>query len=1324
MFNKLFIGFFLFLFVSVFAQKDYKILLSTSNELIVEYRPFYQDTIRFSQFSSEYISFQLSGGEIENISEPGVPQKIVKYFNIGVPQEFGNNIRILESSFDLLDSKLLPVPNIRKIEGMPQFEYLESANYSDYVNPELVSFGEFGLVRDIPIQTLKIYPIQFDANQNKIKLYKKIIFKITFAPTLKKQKINDLSLLKEFVINADAAKYWSSEKFELKKTNQQSLLSQGDWYRFEAPTEGIYRIDKAFLTAMGINVSNLDPRTLKIYNNGGYHLSWNQNDVNPNELIENAILVSGEEDGVFNDNDYVLFYGRGVDFWEFNTKLKKVIRNKHFYSKKNYYWLTYGGEVGKRMNVKENISDSPNKIINSTLAYIHKDEDKQNLIKSGLLYVGDDFTYSVRSNTYTEMLHEHIADSTINYAFQFVNGSKKANVLTVEENGVNIFSKLLAGPSSLYIDYRYGAMEKNFASYKGTLPNNRSVLKFTYQASSVIDKGHLDFYEIIYHRKLMAVDNKIIFYSKPYDGILEYRVNGFSGSDIIVFNVSDYSNVELVKTEISAGEFNFRSNESSNTISKYFATHSSGYMVPVNQEKVNNSNIRGISPGAKYIIITHRNFANQAERLKNFRSNESKFKVLSKVVYLDEIYNEFSGGSLDPTAIRNFLKYGYENWNVKPEYVLLFGDGDFDYFNVEGKGLNFIPTFQTIESLYELESYPYDDYYSRIVGNDSKADLAIGRLNVTSETEAKIVVDKIIKYETELDKGLWRNKITLLADDGLAGFANGRVTDDGALHTNQSEYLAQNNIPNSFDLNKIYLSNYQTINTGIGRRKPDCNTSVLEAMNNGTLIFNFIGHGNPDVWTHEIVFDRNVSIPQLRNKEYFFLTAATCDFGKYDDPYLQSATEEMILLENAGMIGGMSAVRPVFSGQNAALNQVFYSYLLGSKDSLGFPVSVGFAYWKLKSDRISTNDEKFHLFGDPYLRLNIPSFPVSIETINDNNLQNTIQIKALSTVSIKGSVLNTDNTLSNFNGETIISVYDSKRNIFLDDIKYNMEAQGGVIFRGRASVENGKFALSFTVPKDISYDNKNGKILAYFFNDQYDGIGFTNKIIVGGTDSSNINDNKGPEIQIFYDDDETQSSYLVNSNFKLRIKLFDETGLNTTGTGIGHKLEAILNNDEKNSIDLTDFFIGDLDSGGKSGEVNYNFSALNSGDYKLRINAWDVFNNFSSQESYFTVVDDNNLLVRDVYNYPNPFKSNTYFTFQHNLNNSINVKIKIYTVAGRIIKEISADNITDKFVKISWDGRDEDNNAIANGTYLYKLLVQSEDGKFKENVLGKMAVIR
>jgi len=613
-----------------------------------------------------------------------------------------------------------------------------------------------------------------------------------------------------------------------------------------------------------------------------------------------------------------------------------------------------------------------------------------------------------------------------------------------------------------------------------------------------------------------------------------------------------------------------------------------------------------------------------------------------------------------------------------------------------------------------------DDYYGRISGNDERADLALGRLNIQTEEDAETVVDKIISYEKN-DNGLWKNLVTLVADDGLTSDGN-----DYNLHTGQSETLADERIPGFMDINKIYLAAYPTVITGFGRRKPDVNQEIITAINQGTLILNYIGHGNPDVWAHEGVFERTSTIPSLKNEKYFFLTAATCDFGLYDDPTVQSSTEELLLDENKGMIGGFSSSRVVYANQNEAINLEFYSHLLNESLEVMSNTTVGQAFYLTKHNRTQTNDEKFHLFCDPAIRLNIPKIPVTIERVNDENLDSEIQLKALSKVSIEGVIRNYDGTINtNYNGEAVITVYDSERIKLLPELGASgrMVVPGGVIFRGRATVSNGNFNTNFTVPQDISYENRNGKITAYIDDEENDGIGYTRSIVIGGTDSTVTNDGNGPEIYIAFDNVESSSASLVNEDFTIVLNLEDETGLNTTGSGIGHKLKGIIDDNSAQEIDFTNHFVGDLDAEGKSGQVNYKITDYDLGDHKIEITAWDVFNNPSQQISYFTVVNSEDVVLKDVVNYPNPFSSNTTFIFQHNISEPIDVMIKIYTIAGRLIKNIEDFSITDKYVKIDWDGRDEDGSQIANGTYLYKLIIKSVDGESKQNVLGKLSII-
>ena len=650
---------------------------------------------------------------------------------------------------------------------------------------------------------------------------------------------------------------------------------------------------------------------------------------------------------------------------------------------------------------------------------------------------------------------------------------------------------------------------------------------------------------------------------------------------------------------ISGGNYVFKAGENYTTRQKYIGVTSSSYLTPTNITAKENSNIRGITSGAEYIIITHSRFMEWANELKNYRMNESSNSVLSIVVNVDDIYNEFSGGSVDPAAIRNFLQHAYENWNTKPFYVLLFGDGNYDYYNIEGLDLNFIPAYELSYSLHEIDSYPSDDFYSRISGEDVKADVAIGRFNTQTVEDAEIIINKIKKYEADPERSLWKNTITLIADDGPTSRG-----DDGNRHTYQSETLAETIIPDYFIENKIYLAAYPTVYTGAGRRKPEVNRAIINAVNQGTLMLNYIGHGDPNRWAHENVFTTDASIPQLQNEKYFFLTAATCDYGKYDQVETQSATEIMMLMEG-GAIGALTAVRPVYSNLNAALNETFYTNLF---DNPGNPhYCIGDAYLITKQTRTGDNDEKFHLFGDPTLHLNAPTLPVSVDSVNSQSLTSTVNINALGNVHIKGKVHDGSGNLVDINGESIISVYDSDKIIELPEMNYRMTVHGGVIFKGRASVDEGRYDISFVVPKDISYADDQGRILAYVYSDDKDGLGFSRNIIVGGTNESIENDGNGPEIEVFYDDFDFDKSYVVSPDFTLLVSLSDETGLNTTGTGVGHRLEGILNDDVEYPIDFSNYFVGDLDTGGNQVKVEYRFTNLEAGEYSLKIKAWDVF---------------------------------------------------------------------------------------------------------------------
>jgi hypothetical protein len=1316
---------------SVLAQhNDIKIISSGAGSLVFEYSPSFSDSTYIKIDNENYLSVSLNYGFISGSIQAGMPSIPERIINTAVPSEFGNTIEIVKASYKEFNAKLVPVPGIKMENGIPTPFYQLSDNYSNYKPSEdLAVFDQYGIARGIPVQSLRMMPVKYFPQQGIVRVYYDIIVKVNFKSGNKILYAPKDEFAKDIVLNYDAVKYWTRPVNKaLYKTVSNSVLATGKWVRFEASEEGIYKISKSDLAAYGIDAS-VDPRTIKIYNNSGKMLSESVEKVVPTDLVEVAVYVSGESDGVFNDDDYILFYGRGTNFYEYDAGSKNLKRAANYYSNQNYYWITSGGAPGKRMETKNSAEGNSAYVQTSTKALVYLEDEKINLCKSSREFFGDEFNINTKSRVYTNKLDYLVPSSTIQYNFRFINTDYNSIELKVDENQTQLIDFNIDGRrvNGIYADLTGGISAQRTCTYSSQLPDNRSNLKFFFNASDVSSKGYLDFFEIYYDKYLTALNDQLVFIAKDTSSVIEYDLNGFSNSNIKTFDVSDYSAPKIVSAMlISGGEFRFKSIETAGSGSKYLAVGNNNYKTPSNQKTMSNQNLHGMSEGAKVIVVTNKLFIDQANKYKAYRESNSKNKLSCVVIDIDEIFNEFSGGIVDPTGLRNFVKYAYDNWSITPEYILLFGDGTYDYKNIEKYNNNFLLTYQYDytnfdDNINNLSTYSTDDYFARVEGEDLKTDLCIGRLPVNSADEAETVVDKIKHYENESDLGSWRNQITLLADDGYTSTGW-----DGDDHTKASEQIANNYIPESFFLNKIYMATYTAQITGNGRRIPQVTKDLLQSINDGTLVVNFIGHGSPEVWTHEYILEKNTFIPQMKNNRYFALIAGTCDFGYLDNPSDQSGAEMFVTDKDAGSIISFASNRLAWSNQNHDMLNAFYNNLFFSaKDSNNLPISIGKVVYLTKQARLDVNDQKYHLLGDPAIRLLQPQYNASIDSINGlyspNNL---VQLKALSKVQIAGSIKKNGTVQNDFNGEGILTVYDAGRTLFIPQISYTANILGGTIFKGRVSVANGKFSGDFVVPKDISYDNDRGKMTFYFSNSSVDGIGVNSNFTVGGTDTNSVTDTKGPDIKVYFDKESYTNTALVGPNSNLIIKLSDENGLNTTGAGIGHKLEGVLNDDESNSIDFSSYFTGDLDAGGKSGQVVYPLSSLDPGNYKLKVKAWDIYNNYSALTTDFTVMADNNLVLSDIYNYPNPFKQKTTFTFQQSIKKPIDVKIRIFSVAGRLIKELEQGNISKGFVTVDWDGRDQDGNLAANGVYLYKIIVKAIDGSVNKTALGKLAIVR
>jgi hypothetical protein len=506
----------------LFSRDHLRIVSSDQSSIIIEYK---LDEVDFGKISSF--------GQIEYgyIIPHGSDDKLPSInFNLAVPSEFGNTIEVLSTAHQFQEVKN---------------DFARSVVEADYKS-ELIQFSNFGISRDLQIQTITINPLLLDRNRNTLKVYSKILFKVNYAKTTKADFIElKNNQVPRTVLNFESAKNWGLKSNTLSKINSSSVLATGTWYRFEAPEEGIYSIKRSQLSDLGIDASSVDPRTIKIYNQGGKRLSWTVEHSDPTDLTEIAISVTGEDDGVFNENDQIIFYGRGTDFWEFDRDTDNYERFHHPYSKKNYFWITSGGETGKRIQVVD--SPTSNNIYNQTnsVSFVSLDEDKINIGKSGLDYWGDNLQPG-NNLTYINTLYGLVPGTEVNYKFRMANTSLDNAAVSFSQNDNQFLSGSLPGFISYSAtdnrrEYSWGVDRIFSGSHSLNFENDRSVLKILLTSSSSSVLAYLDYYEIQYLKSLQAYEDEIKLFSELQNSVIQFRVFNFSNSSIHVYDISDYS---------------------------------------------------------------------------------------------------------------------------------------------------------------------------------------------------------------------------------------------------------------------------------------------------------------------------------------------------------------------------------------------------------------------------------------------------------------------------------------------------------------------------------------------------------------------------------------------------------------------------------------------------------------------------------------------------------------------------------------------------------------------------------------------------------------
>jgi hypothetical protein len=1121
-----------------------------------------------------------------------------------------------------------------------------------------------------------------------------------------------------------------------------SVLSTGDWYKIKVSHDGIYKITGSDLSEMGFSISKLPTSSVRLYGNGGGMLSENNSVARYDDLTENSIQIhDNNNNGFFDANDYFLFYAKGPQTWIYQNN--RFIHKKNLYDDVAFYFITIKNGQGKRIAEDTTIYNSATKTVNSFTDYKFHENDSLNLIKTGKEWYGEQFDII---NRYS-------------FNFNFPNIETKQPIL-IRSNIIarsTLNSTMLCRANSQEKTINFTAISSNYlAQYADVVDDTFSIhsnnsninVQYVYSKPNSSSQAWLNYIEISAKRHLTMYSNQMTFRTPEIvnSGKTAEYVLENANSSIEIWDISNYIHPLKMRSTTVSNTLKFKANTDS---LRTFVAHHNNYYKPHKVGKVDNQNLHKLK-NIDYVILYHPKFKHQAEELAEFHRSNSNLTVFTTEA--SKIYNEFSSGAKDITAIRDFMKMLYDKANNDPDkmpkYLLLFGDASYDYRNRVANNTNYVPTFESINSLAPTGSYSSDDYFGLLDANEGydcygNLDIGIGRFPITTVEEAKAMVSKVKRYvkpsiasndNTSCANGAngisamsdWKNIFCFIGDDG--------DNKDGSIHMYQANYLADyigDNYPD-YNIDKILFDAYHQVITPGGQRYPEVNQAINQRVSKGALVINYTGHGGEEGWSHESVLEvKDINAWTNYNNLPLFVTA-TCEFSRYDDPGRVSAGELVILNPNGGGIGLLTTSRVSYSSHNFNLSKVLYSNILektnGKYQSLGDLIRIS----KVGSGSKSPL-RNFVLLGDPALCLSNPINEVVTKSIIDKKTNTEIDtLKALQLVNIEGEIHKNGQLMSNFNGTVYPTIFDKSKiyttlNNDGDINNFKFKLQKSIIYKGKALAKNGKFSFTFVVPKDIGYNFGSGKISYYATDGKTDANGFNNSFDIGGSYENSDYDEQGPDILLYINDSQFVDGGITNENPKLLAYIFDEHGINTVGNGIGHDITAILDNNSSKPIVLNDFYQANLGDY-KRGKVFFPFHDISDGEHTLSVKVWDVYNNSATAHINFLVGEKEEVIMDNLTNAPNPFFDQTSIIFEHNQScDFLEVQVLIFDINGRLVRELNATvNASGYRVgpnQLVWNGNSEGGKSLQKGIYVYKVRIKNTDGSYKE-MTDKMLLLR
>lgn len=1109
-----------------------------------------------------------------------------------------------------------------------------------------------------------------------------------------------------------------------------SILSTGQWYNFALTQTGIYKITYADMLKMGVNPP-IQSANIALFGNGGAMLPEANAAERPDDLLELPISIHDGNDGSFDDGDYLLFYGQAPHHWNYDTTEGHFYHATNLYCDSSFYFITTTPGVGekKRISIVNNAQLSETRTSNSYRHHEFIEQDLHNFAQTGREWFGDIFDATTTRNYGFNIpgYRSEEARVTISAAGQ----SQTSSNFSILANGNNIGTMQLSHISNVQI----ATLNKETFTF---IPNSSSLsLQLTYSKPAASSSAYLDWIELDVPCTLSMHSDQVDFRDPTSVGegnVTRFIIQGATNSTR-VWDITDPSQAfQLALSNESNGQ-SFKS--STNILRQFIAFNGSQFLSITPKGRVGNQDLHATS-NVEMIIVVHPRFLTEAQRLAEYRNQHG---ISTQVVTTQQVYNEFSSGSQDPMAIRDYMKMIYDKTGHQyPKYLLLFGRPSYDYrSHVNGTEI-FVPNYQYPANnnvIVESGFFANDDTFGLLDDNEGENargmyDIAVGRFPCSTLAQAKTAVEKSINYteriplatsSTQISNfGDWRNVMAFVADDEQS---NDFIIDAD----NYTQVLG--NINPNINFDKIYLDAYQQVSNAGGQRYPDVTTAINNRMNRGALFFTYVGHSGKDGWANERVLE-NSDINKWTNKYNMpVMLTLSCTFGYYDRPAVSPA-ELAFFNSKGGASALITATREAWSYPNQVYGLSIFNHLFNETDGRYPTVGELETFCKSSySNNNSTSLAMFILIGDPSMPLAIPTYNIVTDSINHKVIgAQPDTLRALSKVTISGHIENKDGQLlQDFNGVLYPSVYDKKvtATSLVNDpasMPFNFEVQKSILFKGNSTVNNGHFSFTFYVPRDIDYSYGNGKISYYGFSNDNDGAGAFTDFIIGGTDTNGVEDKEGPTIELYLNDENFVNGGITNPNAILIAKVKDNYGINTTGNGIGHDITAILDNATSSPIILNDFYQTDRDSF-NSGSIRYNLESLSVGKHNLSVRAWDINNNYSESNIEFEVVSDEKLTLSHVLNYPNPFTTHTDFYFEQNQNGGMfDIQVQIYTISGKLVKTLQSTQLIEgnRSQPIPWDGLDDYGDKLGKGVYMYKLRVRNQNNDTAE-VIEKLVIL-